>query len=471
LSLSEVALGDGVPAGEGQRASYTPELASDAQVRLGLNIDTRKLFFPFNFSLHYEQDLATGVYQGGGDNEDGVGLPFDRPSEIVNGDELTRGLRNAYVNLSFAPALTLRAGYMTSHWGMGLLANDGAHGWTPGSAYFGDPRGGDRVLRYMAITGPFNVLGRPLIISAAMDEVQSDDIMLEGDSAQQKIAAVVWGFQQERQVGAYVVRRHQETPQPTTEAKRTDVWVADLYTKWSWKLTQTLTLKAEAEGVLIKGETTLAPSVEHPTSEVLQLALATRIKLDTPRWGGVLDLIAASGDQNFDDGRQSGFKADPNFEVGLMLFKGALAAQTARAPVSASDLTLVGQPNEDLERFPTRGSVSNTYTAFPRLWYRLAPHVELYGGPLLAWGEVPLADPRNSRFAGGYPANLLGGEARDRFLGVEADLGIRAQLFVGGVELMIGAEGGALFSGPAFEGPNGDLGTIYGGRFITQVKL
>lgn len=467
-------LGDGIPAGEGLNARFAPSPALDFQARLAANLETRKLLYPISLSAHYEQDFMTGVYHGGEANVEGVAYPNERPCDPNQSEgtlPCSAQLRKAYANLSLASILTLRAGYMTSHWGLGLLANDGAHGWTPESAYFGDPRNGDRVLRFMAATGPHRILGRPTLVTVAIDQVQGDDIMLEGDRAEQSLAALVWGYGQNRQIGAYVVNRHQEIL-TNDQNKTTDVWVFDLYTQWGWALSDSLRLQMELEGVFIDGDTTLAPSPEYPSSEVRQAALATRIKLSGDRMGGVFDMIIASGDQNFDDGRQSVFKADPNYEMGLLLFKHVIAAQTARAPATASDLSLVGQPNEDLERFPTRGSVSNTYTFFPRAWYRLASGLEVYGGPLLAWGEVPLADPRNTRFNGGYPANLLAGNSGERFLGVEADIGLRGQVILGGIELMLGAEGGALFTGPAFKGEDGQgLGTIYGGRFITQLRF
>lgn len=473
-SAGAVELGDGVPAGEGVSARFEPTPSSDFQARLAANLETRKLLYPLSFSAHYEQDFYTGVYQGGEADVEGVAYPQERPCDPDQHDgslPCSAQLRKAYANLTIASFVTLRTGYMTSHWGLGLLANDGAHGWTPGSAYFGDPRSGDRVLRFMAATGPHKVLGRPTLVTVATDKVQGDDIMLKGDSAEQRLAALVWGYKQDRQIGAYVVNRHQTVPTPDRD-KATDVWVFDLYTKWTWALSESLRLQMEVEGVFIDGDTSLAPSPEFPESEVRQAALAARVKLSGERAGGVLDMIVASGDQNFDDGRQSAFKADPNYEMGLLLFRHVLAAQTARAPATASDLSLVGQPNEDLDRFPTRGSVSNTYTFFPRGWYRLTSGLELYGGPLLAWGEVPLADPRNTRFAGGYPANLLGGSSGERFLGLEADLGLRGQVLLAGMELMLGAEGGALFTGPAFKGTDGvELGTIYGGRLIAQLRF
>ena len=74
------------------------------------------------------------------------------------------------------------------------------------------------------------------------------------------------------------------------------------------------------------------------------------------------DFIYASGDQNFDDHQQNAIKIDPNFESGLLLFRHVLAAQTARGPITAGDPNLVGSPSENLDRFPTRRSISNTYS-------------------------------------------------------------------------------------------------------------
>ncbi|MBM4291103.1 MAG: hypothetical protein FJ138_06355 [Deltaproteobacteria bacterium] len=465
LAFDPVPLGDSVPVGTPVR--YAPGAAYDLQARVGANIDTRKALSPLFFQAHYEQDITSGVLAGGEASARGVGLPLSEPRA-----DLT--LRQAYGAVSFASVLTLQGGYMTSHWGLGLLANDGAHGWAPGSAYFGDPRGGDRVLRAMAATGPHRVLGRPLLASVGVDRVQGDDIMLPGDRAEQALAAVVWGFQQQRQVGAYVVRRHQDIPASSSQPrdKRTDVWVGDIYARWYWPLAERLKLELEAEGVWIQGDTTLAPSPEHRVNEVVQAALAARLKLTSPRGGGVVDFVAASGDQNFDDGRQNAFRADPNFEMGLLLFRHVLSAQSARAPITAADPDLVGSPNEDLDRFPTRRSVSNTYAVFPRGWFRLARGVEVYGGPLLAWGEVPVADPRNSRFNGGYPANLLGSRAGERFLGVEADVGVRGTLVVGGAELMLGAEGGALLPGAGLQGEGGvGAEALYGARLLARLRL
>ena len=364
---------------------------------------------------------------------------------------------------------------MTSHWGLGLLANDGAHGWSPGSAYFGDPRGGDRVQRIMVSTGPWT--RGNLVLLGAYDKALGDDILLNDDEARQVVVAAIYGFRKRTQIGAYAVMRTQDnipagSPDEPERAKQTRVSVYDVYAKSQWKLTESLKLFAELEAIFIQGETDLAPTPENPTNEVLQAALAARVQLKGRRAGGVLDFIYASGDQNFDDGSQNAFKADPNYELGLLLFRNVLAAQTGRAPVTAGDPNLVGVPAEDLDRFPTRGSVSKPIALFPRAWLRLSDGVELYGGPLLAWGEVPLADPRNTRFNGGYPVNLLGGEG-SQYLGTELDLGLRSTFGLWeGLTVQLGAEGGVFFPGGAFTQADGStMAPVYGGRLMGRISF
>jgi hypothetical protein len=223
---------------------------------------------------------------------------------------------------------------------------------------------------------------------------------------------------------------------------------------------------------MITGTTNLAPNPEVQKYDVNQIGFASKAKLSGNYVGAVVDFVYASGDQNFDDKKQNAFKIDPNFEMGLVLFRHVLAAQSAYAPVSAGDLSLVGRPNEDLDRLPTRRSVSNTVAVFPRLWTKLYHGVELYGGPLLAWGNVPLADPRNSRFNGGFPVNALGGSPTSQFLGTEIDVGLRTQFLLNGAEFNAGIEYGLFIPGPAFQNAKGqDMSNLSGGRLILRARF
>src|SRR5258706_3569950 len=96
---------------------------------------------------------------------------------------------------------------MTSHFGMGLISNDGAHGWEPGSARFSDPRHGDRVLRAMLGSGP---LTRAKVVGLiAFDQVRGDDVLLPGDSALQFVGSMLAGYGRPTSGGVFVVHRRQ----------------------------------------------------------------------------------------------------------------------------------------------------------------------------------------------------------------------------------------------------------------------
>jgi len=426
--------------------------AGNVQARVGLRINTRRVLLPFNLAAEYEHDVITGPV-GGEPEIAGDGLP--------NSQALESQLRKAYGRVSLGYFLHLSGGLMTSNWGMGLLANDGAHGWEPGTARFTDPRGGDRVIRVALASGPVTPLG--LFAAVGFDWVHDDDVTLDDDKARQLIAAVAIGRGKPTTAGVYFVWRTQEA----TDGDTTEVNVIDLYAKTSFALTPHWRLRLEGEAALILGTTGLASSPEFPEKDVLQLGVAARASVGYRRKiGAVVDFLYASGDENFDDDQQNAFKPDPNYEVGLLLYRHLMAAQTGRAPHRASDPTLVGQPNEDLDRFPTRGSAANTVAVFPRFWWRPTVGLELYGGPLIAFAAANNADPLNTRLAGGVPRNAFDA-APGNYLGTELDLGARFQALVAGTLLMAGLEGGVLLPGSAYRDVDGrKMDLILGGRVI-----
>lgn len=438
---------------------FAPDGASDAQFRAGLLIDSGLSYAPLIVRAELEGDIYSGVFAGGDTGDLAlVGGPVQQTS--------SHQLRKGYGRVSMGPFVTVAAGFMTSHWGMGLLANDGAHTWTPGSAYFSDPRGGDRVLRALVASGPWT--GADVLFALAVDQVQGDDIFtVKGDKANQIIGSVMMGHEGPRQLGGYYVHREQEA----ADGKKTTIDAFDVYGKYTHRTVGGVRVTAETEAALITGTTDLGPTADHPTSDVLQFGLAARVKADAGSVGGVFDFLWASGDQDFDEGRQSAFKADPNFEMGLLLFRHVMAAQTARAAVTAADPDLVGVPSEDLDRYPTRGAVSNTAAFFPRLWARPIDGLEVYFGPLVAFSQVPVADPRETRLGGGTARNALGGTPGG-YLGTELDVGVRYRLMLGTTRLMLGAEGGVFQPGNAFADVGGALGELTGGgRLLVRYEL
>lgn len=444
----------------GRRTLLEADPGGNVQARVGLSINTRRALIPFNLGAVYEHDLITGPI-GGESDLAGDGLP--------NSEGLAHQLRKAYGRVSLGYYLHLTGGLMTSHWGMGLLANDGGHGWTPGSARFTDPRGGDRVIRVALATGPVTRLR--LFAALGYDwipEGQDDVTVVDGDSARQLIAAFALGRDLPHTIGLYGVWRRQEA----ADGDLTEVGVVDLHARTSLPVTERLQVGLEVEAAFIFGDTGLASSPELPEKNVLQIGVAARASMAyRSRVGVVLDFLYASGDGNLDDGQQNAFKPDPNFELGLLLYRHVLAGVTGRVPYTAADPNLVGKPAEDLDRFPTRGSASNTIALFPRMWWRPAQRLELYTGPLFAFTAADLIDPLNTRLAGGAPRNAFDA-APGRFLGAELDAGVRFEMPLAGTVLGLGAEGGVFVPGGAFAARDGvKMNAVPGGRLFAGYRF
>lgn len=425
-------------------------------IRIGARFETlRPLGGKLMILAEYEHDVPTGSWSSSTPIA-GVGMP--------NEEAITTQLRKGYARFSVGPYFTIGGGFMTSHFGMGLLSNDGAHGWEPGSARFTDPRNGSLVLRGFIGTGPLT--RAKIIATLAVDQVRKDDILLAGDSALQFIASALAGYGLPSQGGIFIVHRRQKS----ADGHDLEVTAIDLAGKLvrTWKK---MTLTLEGEAAVIAGKTTLAPSVDYSEHTVLQVGAAARASLAFGRAGTVLDLVYASGDQNLSDSRVTGFKAESNFEEGLLLFRYMQAAQTARAAITAADPTLSAVPTANLDRVPSRGSLTNTVVVFPRFWVRPVSGLEVYGGPLFAFAPVKNVDPLNTTLAGGAPRNAANGNPGS-YYGTELDLGVRYRALVHGVELNLGAEGAMLFPGSAFQDEKGDAPRrVLGGRLILMVRL
>lgn len=432
----------------GARASASPEVRAGARFSSGL------AWAPFALLAEAEVDLLTGT---------AAAEPIVAAPGALGTDGLALQLRKLHTRVSLGPVVHLDVGAQTSHFGMGLLANDGAHGWEPGSAVFVDPRRGDRVLRAQVIVGPLSDVG--IVTSFGVDKVLGDDAMLDGDSARQVFGALLVGVGKPLSAGAYVVRRHQES----AAGRATDVTVADLTAKATVKVPGAM-LGLETEWALITGTTELGATFERPKHDVLSLGGAARASLDAGAFGTVVDFLYASGDQNNYDSAQNGFQVDPNFGYGLLLFRHVVAAQTARASGLAGDPQLVGTA-QDASRLATRGAATNTVALFPRLRVRPLAGLEVYGGPLFAFANVPSTDPFNSRITGGSPRSALGGPAAEA-LGTEIDLGVRYRALFHGQELTLGVEAGALFPGAGFGAVDGArMGAVGGGRTMLRWRF
>jgi hypothetical protein len=375
-------------------------------------------------------------------------------------------LRKAFVRVGFAPFLVLGGGYTVNHWGLGLLANDGVQSRRLSQDAFAEPGAGDRVLRAQVSTGPW--LSNGWVLSFAYDRVEDDDVLLDGDEATQMVGAMVYGHERPNRLGFYAARREQTA----ADGQETNVTALDLYLRGELKGCACKALwRGELEAAYLFGETELGPTTENATHDVSQLGVAARLEFDAHRWGVSTDLVFASGDGNFDDGAQHGFKADPAFTQGLLLFRQVLAAQTARGADRAADPELVGRPSEDLDRFPTRGQLTNTWLAAPQVFVRPIQGLLVHAGPTVAFSDAPLADPRESRLGGGTPRNALGGEP-GRYLGTELTFGARQHTLLWGSRLSAGITGAWFLPGSAFDDARGErMDALFGARLDVRYAL
>ncbi len=458
----------------GAEAPDGVELGS--RLGLGLNLEAQPPEGGMRVEGNVGVELWQGVFSGrptlAGDR---------RPGDLWNAAQLTEAWAGVSLGARDAEKVGLRAGLQLSQWGLGLLANDGRSYASDGpGSWFSLPYVGDRVLRTAVWARPWagttsNLRG--LVLSLAVDRVASDDITLpivkpgflalhRDEVAWQGIFAARMHLSERDWLGLYYVYRDQRTAGPVgVGGKSLTVHSADLACDIGLVDSADLTLRFAAEAVGIVGTTTLAPTPDFPTHDVLQGAAVGRFDLRMGSLLALLDLGWFSGDSSADDSTIGNFKADPNFQQGIVLFRRIVAWQTARMRRTASDPGVVGYPNEDLERLSSAGSVTSAITVFPRVGARLG-RAEIYGGLLLALTPTPIADPYHSRVHGGGAARNVYGEAHaGPLLGAEVDAGVRMRFDVvpDGAQLVAGVEYGVALPGGALKGLDGN---VHGGRVV-----
>lgn len=387
------------------------------------------------------------------------GLPLARSG--LDGDKLPgqrfqpTSLQEAWIGGRMGKKFGVRVGAMTSHWGSGLVANDGAASFsTDRNDWFSLSRSGDRVMRALVFSMPWADHAdsplRGLLFTAAADRVLDDDSasLTLGERANQGSLTARMFLDKTRWIGLYYAHRQQQHD----NGKSLVVNVVDAALDLDYRDAETRKgLRIEAEAAWIMGHTTLSPSPEFPVHNINQLGAFGRV---THKMAGGLTLQMDagyfSGDANYDDRNLNAFRADRNFRQGLILFERVLGWQTGRARITASNLNVVGVPNQDLDRLASDGAVFNAITAFPKIGLRFADDHEIFGGVLLAMSPVSSADPYLTKTQkGGSPINYLG-QVPTGWLGTEIDIGYRwytplPETMKGW--LMVGLEGGVLLPG------------------------
>jgi len=410
-----------------------------------------------------------------------AGLVVGDVTRDVGGDQAPRtafdSIGQSELRWLYAEWLTpvglVRAGRQPSHWGLGMVANDGDH-----RRLFGDYRRGTIGDRFGFATKPFGVAS-PLVVALAVDRVIRDNFtnVGRGDEVFQGVAAVLWqgcAFE----AGAYAAMRRQRAvrtsvPNVAIYTDSLEALVGDAYLRAAGRVSEGVDGFVGAEVALTSATSDFPRTAQQlrdgERTVIAGLGVLAEIglaagRLEQPglrsraRWVATLEYGFASGQADPFARAQSRFTFDPNARVGLVLFDEVLRWQTARAAAAIEDPYLVAssRPIPGIDLLPTNGAVSGASYLNPTFVYRPDASVDLALGVVVAQATADVVDPYRVASGGAY-VNYRGGASRARDYGVEVDLGIEKRWVTeAGLVAQLGAQGGVLFPGTALADAKGN---------------
>lgn len=353
----------------------------------------------------------------------------------------------------YLPFGKLQFGRMPSHWGLGILDNDGIgfkNEW--GDAHFGTTR--DRIL---FATKPLGKDG-PLAVALGFDKMHSGTIDTPLDDVQQVFIIPVYNpVEKKIFAGIYAAYRSQDSTK------------TNLYSASGYGDVDLDPLRFQLEAVWVGGATEafkdfLLGQGKDGKTDVSSLNSVLRATYTYEPFKVILEGGFASGQKNDsfnplntgDRGSKiTSLGFNPDYNVGLILFEETLLRKTARA---AGGLAALGDP--EAEFVSTNGSVRDAWYIAPLFRFDLTDAFGMKLGLLYAHALDPVTDP-NSRPT--YDKNYDGGRP-SRELGWEVDYGLHFALadnFDFGVQL------GYLIPGKAFADSGGKTVNV----FETQTRL
>ncbi len=435
------------------RAGYPAELGQNLWATNWLRL-TGKVELDPTFQLVGQIDLADGVLFGDETvGVDAAARPRDGATAFDRSGIDPRWLYAQWLS----PIGMFRVGLQPSHWGLGLLANDGTR-----QPVFGDYRYGNRNVRLLYLTRP---AGRdvPLNLVFAGDLVYDDPIaqLRDGERALQAIVALLYG-DEDKGVGAYIVYRSQRAktanglPLGSPIEEGLDVWVLDLYGRWEWAEPSGGNLFAAFEGLHIRGDTNLTRTTTRERHDVRQWMWAAQLGREGDLIDVVLEAGYTSGDANTEDGVQRRSTMHPDHRIGLILFPEVMAWSTARSATLARNPEFAARPSPGTQLLPTDGGVSNAMYLFNYTKIRPTSWLDLRLGWIWARATSALVDPYRQR-AESRSVSYRGGDPRNRDLGVEVDAAVIFHIPLPhemGIEA--GLEGGVFVPGRAWDDAAGN---------------
>ncbi len=382
------------------------------------------------YQVVLDAQLALQIYDPDLDEQ----LAYD-PVQRLRSAGPAPDLMQAYV-LAAGKHMAVRAGLVRSSWGAGILANDGEdRGFNADDGAFGFARSADRVLRLQLAWFPIQPERRaaegaereppPLTVAVAGDMVMDDDTANwgDGDRAFNGVAAVI-GRYEGFDGGLYAVYRNQRHHEGGT----TSVAVFDVQARQEFAHTDTLTAWAQVEAAIVVGSSSYAQNPTKPGDfDIVTTGGVVKLGVDVADFMGVMEVGAASGDDNPFDTKLRGFSFDREYRVGLLMFGEYMRRHTAIAAFNIADDTYRAVPPRGYERAATGGVVNGAIYVNPRVSYEIIEGLSVMAGYLYGSSEGYYTDPFATGLAGGTSAGP-GGALNAKELGHELDLGVDFEL-------------------------------------------
>jgi hypothetical protein len=344
-------------------------------------------------------------------------------------------LRKAFFKTRLGP-VGMQAGVTTSHWGLGMLANDGNR-----DPIFGRNDFGDRVVRVQIGARPFGKGEVPLTLSLAGDRVIEDEFSHwtpfddedRGGKAWQGIGAALWQPDDGATVGVYGVHRRQTE---SDDQRQTIITALDSYVDWTTEL-DGWSLRVAGEGATLLGR----------TDRVLTYNARDELRV---RSGGLTALVEvdphdlplrgifrggwASGDGNADNDVVNDFAFDRDFDAGMV------AHDELGGAIDAAAYDQIGRPDnsggapEGADAIVREGAFLHAIFLQPVVAVDTTDWLELRAGATLHWATAPIAHPFTTTRNGGLPANFLGAPTSGYAMGPELNWAVEVGDVVVGPE-------------------------------------
>lgn len=356
----------------------------------------------------------------------------------------------------------LTLGHTTTHFGMGLLDNDGDQ-----PRWFGIP---ERPATFERLELKSGAPDAQLRVGVAGDLLFEDGPLSLADGDRLWRVSLNARYAPSRRAGLDVLARYQ-TLRPRGERGGAQLFTLDASGELRTRLPgRDGELFGQWEAIYQVG------AVDEPSPfastdgarALAALAAAARAGVALERRGGArryahlvvsLGWGMTSGDADPTDDELHRFVMNPNHGVGLLLFSELLRFKTSRAQaLLASEDAAEGRAR--VFGLATRGGVAGAAYLNPVVLVRPSPELALKLGAVVATATTNVVDPASVAGTGAR-SNFDGGSPLGRSLGTELDVGAElATALNASLQLRLSIEAGVAFPGSAFTAADGSgLGT------------